>query len=177
MRVVIDSIPPEGIGFSEQHEREWLDNIPEFGAEGDTRIQGPISLSGRVSREGMNLRLRGEVSTELHTLCTRCGDEVVWPLHASFEVVLMPEREKPAAALADLSPEEMNQLYYQGPVVELDEYFRQELALEVPIQILCREDCKGLCPHCGVNFNRETCSCSQDQGDPRLAIFRKLKIK
>jgi len=176
MRVVIDSIPPEGISFSEEHAPEWLDNIPEFVAEGDTRIQGPITLSGRVSQEGMNLHLRGEVSTRLHTLCARCGDEVDWPLNASFELVLMPGQEKPVEALADLSPGEMDQLYYQGPVVELDEYFRQELALEVPIQILCRVDCKGLCPHCGVNFNRESCSCSKSEGDPRLAVFRRLKI-
>jgi uncharacterized protein len=174
--VVIDSIPPEGISFSERHEREWLDNIPEFSAAGDTRIEGPIVLSGRVSQEGMNLRLRGEVATEFHTLCTRCGDEVNWPLKACFELVLMPGQEKPAPELADLSPEEMSQIYYQGPVVELDEYFRQELALEIPIQILCREDCRGLCPRCGANFNRETCSCAKDPGDPRFAIFRNLKI-
>ena len=177
MRVVVDSIPPEGIAFSEERGREWLTNIPEFSSGGETYLRGPIRLSGRVSQESQNLRLRGEVSARIHTLCARCGDEVDWPLQTAFELVLMPGQEKAMEEAADLSPEELDHLYYQGPVVELDDYFREEVALGIPIQVLCRENCRGLCPRCGANFNRETCSCAPTQGDPRLEKLRNLKIK
>lgn len=177
MKVVVDKIPPEGIVFSEEHPPEWLTNIPEFSQSGETYIQGRILLSGRVSREGQNLRLRGEVATRLHTFCARCGDEVEWPLAGSFDLVLMPGQPKRPEEELELTPEEMDRLYFEGPEVELDEYFREELALEIPIQILCREDCRGLCPQCGANWNRESCACAQGGDDPRLDVLRKLKIK
>ena len=179
MRVVVDSIPPDGIAFAEEHGREWLTNIPEFSRGGETYIQEPIRLSGRVSQEGRNLRLKGEFSTRIHTLCARCGDEVDWPLQGIFDLVLMPGLDKSLEEedLDEMSPEEMDHLCYQGPVVELDDYFREELALEIPIQVLCREDCRGLCPQCGANLNRETCSCPKTDGDPRLSILRNLKVK
>lgn len=177
MKVVVDKIPPEGIAFSEEHPPEWLTNIPEFSQPGDTYIQDRILLSGQVSREGQNLRLRGEVATRLHTFCTRCGDEVEWPLGGSFDLVLMPGKPRRPEEEVGLTPEEMDHLYFEGPEVELDQYFREEVALGIPIQTLCREDCRGLCPRCGVNWNRESCACAQSEGDPRLGILRKLKIK
>lgn len=176
MKVVVDKIPAEGIVFLEEHPPEWLTNIPEFAEPGETYIRGPIRLSGQVSREGQNLRLRGQVETELHTFCTRCGDEVDWPLRGSFDLVLMPGKPRRPEEEVGLTPEEMDHLYYEGPEVELDEYFREEIALDLPIQILCREDCRGLCPQCGANWNREQCACATDEGDPRLEILRKLKL-
>ncbi|MBQ3561654.1 MAG: DUF177 domain-containing protein, partial [Oscillospiraceae bacterium] len=46
--------------------------------------------------------------------------------------------------------------------------------LEVPFQLLCREDCKGLCPVCGSDLNEKTCNCNQKQIDPRLEKLKML---
>ena len=177
MKVVVDNIPPEGLVFSEDHDPEWLTNIPEFQEAGDTTLHGPIRLSGRVTLEGQNLRLQGEVTVRLHTLCTRCGDEVDWPLGGAFELVLMPKRPEQPPEEQELTPGDMDHLYYQGPEVQLDDYFREELALDVPLQMLCQEDCRGLCARCGANLNREKCSCTQPAVDPRLKKLLDLKIK
>jgi uncharacterized protein len=52
---------------------------------------------------------------------------------------------------------------------------REQFYLALPMKPLCREDCKGLCPICGVNRNRETCSCRSEWVDPRMEALRKLK--
>jgi uncharacterized protein len=44
------------------------------------------------------------------------------------------------------------------------------------VKVVCGEDCKGLCPKCGANLNRETCDCEKDWEDPRFAALKKLKI-
>ena len=54
---------------------------------------------------------------------------------------------------------------------------REQLYLALPMKPLCREDCKGLCPNCGTNWNRGTCDCKQGWEDPRLAALNKLKAE
>ena len=61
-------------------------------------------------------------------------------------------------------------------MADLAPFFREEIALAVPVQILCKEDCRGLCPSCGANLNLAPCNCVQKTGDPRLAVLRQLKL-
>jgi len=53
--------------------------------------------------------------------------------------------------------------------VELDSYLREAFVVDLPIAAVCREDCRGLCPTCGINRNEGTCECDQRRIDPRLA--------
>jgi uncharacterized protein len=52
----------------------------------------------------------------------------------------------------------------------------EQVFLALPTRPLCDEECRGLCPQCGVNRNAGQCSCTVDAGDPRLAVLRGLKI-
>jgi uncharacterized protein len=51
---------------------------------------------------------------------------------------------------------------------------REQFYLAIPMRPLCREDCKGLCPHCGTNWNTGTCACDVRWQDPRLAGLQSL---
>ncbi len=52
----------------------------------------------------------------------------------------------------------------------------EEFMLSLPMRPVCKENCQGLCPTCGINLNENSCACTQDEGDPRLAALRTLKI-
>ena len=65
---------------------------------------------------------------------------------------------------------------YRGDEVDLDDYLRGLIAVSLPVKVVCGEDCKGLCPKCGANLNRETCDCEKQWEDPRFAVLKKLKI-
>jgi uncharacterized protein len=67
--------------------------------------------------------------------------------------------------------------YYQGEGLELEDVLREQVLLAVPIKQLCRETCKGLCPQCGKNLNRETCDCAAPQLDARWSALKDLKDK
>jgi uncharacterized protein len=174
----VAQIPEGGREFKEDFPREWLTNIPEFSDDtSSTHLTGPIQVSGRVELEGENLRLTGHVRAELSTLCTRCGEPISYPLAGDFRLLLLKSRGEKAPAELELTPQDLDRGYYDGVMVDLAPFFQEEVALQVPVQTLCREDCKGLCPHCGANLNTESCACGQEPGDPRLAVLRGLKIE
>ena len=61
-----------------------------------------------------------------------------------------------------------------GDSFELDEIIREQLILNMDMTVLCREDCKGLCPKCGRNLNEGDCGCDRTEIDPRLAKLKQL---
>jgi uncharacterized protein len=66
--------------------------------------------------------------------------------------------------------------YYEGDGLLLEDVLREQLLLASPVKLVCREDCKGLCPQCGTNLNTVTCNCQQP-GDARWAALSELKNK
>ena len=58
--------------------------------------------------------------------------------------------------------------------INMDMLLEKELMSLVPVQILCRPDCKGLCKVCGANHNYEECSCDDSVPDPRLSVFANI---
>ena len=72
--------------------------------------------------------------------------------------------------------EDLGLSYYSTDEIDLAPLIAEQVMLALPTRPLCSDDCRGLCASCGVNWNRETCSCSKATGDPRMAIFRTLKV-
>jgi uncharacterized protein len=72
----------------------------------------------------------------------------------------------------DLSERDMVVAYYDGVRLDLGEMIREQFFLSVPLKRLCREDCRGLCPACGINRNAASCACVVQGGEPRLAGWR-----
>jgi uncharacterized protein len=176
LRVLAAQVPEEGKEISEDLPREWLTNIPEFASDEDTHLEGPIRVRGRVMREGENLRLQGQVAADLVTFCTRCGETIHYPLSGKVEVTLIKGEEPARDDEHELTPEEAASTYYDGVEADLAPFFQEEVAIQVPIQPLCRPDCAGLCALCGTNLNIDKCNCEHKEADPRLAVLRNLKL-
>ena len=95
--------------------------------------------------------VKAEVTAQADTRCSRCLEPVRIPVKAEVD------------ALFDRNPDpEDPDLYsYEASTVELTDAIRDALLLELPLRILCSEDCKGLCPVCGINLNQSTCTCQE----------------
>ena len=121
---------------------------------------------GRVVNEAGVLRLEGELTAPLQCVCDRCGAEFdstkVTPLHATL--VETDDGENPELFLID------------GNEIDLDEILVTDFVLDMETKFLCREDCKGLCPHCGKNLNLGPCGCGKEI-DPRFAVLEQLLDK
>ena len=134
----------------------------------DLVFQDP--LRGRLTFEhgGDVLSIHGRLHTRLNVACARCLADVDYPLdmaveeHFPIEDVLHPSR--PRAAHEEWETQVSSVVYLeQGrPILDLDEMMRQLLISEIPIQVLCREDCAGLCPQCGANRNLSVCACREE---------------
>ncbi len=163
----VKQIPPEGLDLAEAlkpgevHVQDGDDFVLEDGGS----LRCHVEL-----RDEDTLYVSGRLGARLGLLCGRCLDPFALPLDKQMEVFLLPHREgQEEEDEVELSERDMVVGYYRNHRVDLGELVREQLYLAVPLKRLCREDCKGLCPSCGINKNRESCSCPAVPGDLRLA--------
>ena len=136
----------------------------EFG--GCCPVQEPVTAKGEVKNSAGVLLMQGTVETTLHGVCDRCAKpflrDVVFPLHAVLATEL--ESEDDADAWVFL---------LENDCADLTDIIRTTFVLNMDTQLLCKEDCKGLCCRCGKDLNEGPCDC-QPEADPRLAVLKQL---
>lgn len=152
-----------------------------FDLEGeDFRIVAPVNLTAEVRKDSEKVRLVGRVTTTLEADCGRCLEPFAIPVDAPFDLLFLPDATRPAGAASaedEVQDADVGVAFYKEDTIDLGEVMREQFFLALPMKPLCRPDCQGLCPMCGVNRNRETCSCKSEWVDPRLAGLRKLLDK
>lgn len=130
-----------------------------------------VTISGEFWYDGQNYIVKGTVKTEGEYACTRCLKPVAHEQLVPFEEAWQEYSSRKAAAA------EGDELYCDGETIDLIELVRETLIINEPSQVLCQDDCKGLCPHCGADLNMSDCSCETDVIDPRFAVLRTMLDK
>ena len=104
--------------------------------------------------------------------CSRCLERYEQPLHIEIEEAFIPTVD--IATGTPLQIDEMDEavLISEQHILDLSEILRQSILLALPMTPLCKPDCKGFCPICGANLNYETCTCQEEELDPRWAALR-----
>ncbi len=129
--------------------------------------KGPVSLHIR-NIGGRKLLLTGNMKATLHIPCARCLEPVAYPFDLDVDEELDMSRQEERAGDPDEQP------YIDGYNLDVDQLLSNELLLNLPMKVLCKEDCKGICNRCGTNLNYGTCSCDQSSPDPRMAVIQDL---
>jgi uncharacterized protein len=139
----------------------------------ENRIQCHIEVGLR--RTGDTFYIHIDLSGTFSTACHRCLEPTAYKVTPSFDLVVQKAdpRAKPEA---EPSAEDFVRLPAGQNRLSLDEYVYENLVVNIPMQIFCRDECRGLCSGCGVNLNRETCKCSVSP-DARWDELRKIKDK
>ena len=146
--------------------------------EGDEfLILTPTTFQAEVRKDKEKVRLVGRVRTMLELTCSRCLDPFPLPVDAKFDILFLPASANVGVAEGEVQEEDVGVSVYKDDVIDLTEVMREQFYLAMPMKPLCREDCRGLCPVCGINRNRETCSCQPVWVDPRFEALRSLKEK
>ena len=131
----------------------------------------PVLLS--LTNEGeRKLNISGKVTLEIVIPCSRCLEDVTEEFDLDFERnvdMALSESERMAAL------DEHN--YIDGYDLDVDKLVYGEILMNWPMQVLCKEDCKGICSHCGKDLNEGPCSCEQESPDPRMAAIRDIFSK
>jgi uncharacterized protein len=153
---------------------------------GDLRQRTALETSGRADlveeHHGKHevvrdIRLKGKLETSIEVACARCVEPVVIRVKRSFDLLYRPLGTDAGQEELSITDAEAEIGYYQGEGVLLEDTLREQVLLAVPLKTVCREDCKGLCPHCGKNLNEGACSCSDEVEDPRWAPLKEIRGK
>lgn len=174
MKINVMSIPEEGLSVQFSKDKDWTGQVfadhknPGFSLD-------RVDIAATLRRVRQTLYLEGTLRTEVETACSRCLEAARLPIGAPFKYILAPaQAEHPEEQ--ELNAEDMDFVYYQDDLIDLDPLITEQILLQIPMKILCREDCQGLCPHCGINRNTDLCQCHAERIDSRLAVLKKLKV-
>lgn len=137
----------------------------------DVEFAGPVAIALRASYAGSGeVVVRGRVEAGLVQECRRCLEPVPGTLREELTLVFAPGD-------ADSAEDDGDVRRFKENAAELDlsDAVREEIVLAIDPYVVCDPDCRGLCPRCGANRNTETCSCTDEEKDPRWDALRALK--
>ena len=137
-------------------------------------VKGRAELSGELFREGAKTHLRGTVTSEVDLLCTRCAKRLTRALKIDFEDVFVDASGETRDKDLEIPVSDLNEQLVAENEIDLSEVIREQILLNLPEQVLCKEDCKGLCPQCRANLNLKDCDCGEEDIDPRWAALKDL---
>ena len=115
----------------------------------------PVTFSGTYMLADETVVLRGTARALIESRCARCLSPALTEVSADVEEAFVRDTGEERQPGDD-------QYVYSGHVLELDDAVRPALLLELPSRVLCKEDCRGLCPQCGQDMNVQSCSCRRE---------------
>jgi uncharacterized protein len=159
------------------HERVEQVYPPEaLGADQESwSVLAPATLAFDIYKDADRFRLVGALQTVLELSCSRCLEPFRWPVDAAFDLRYQPLAPPPPEGEREVQEDDLSSAFYEDETIDLGQLMREQCYLAVPMKPLCREACRGLCPQCGTNMNREPCACSRAWDDPRLAPLKSLR--
>lgn len=137
-----------------------------------------INCKAILKESADHVYLQGQFSTNLETPCDFCLAPAELNLDKEFEIKLVADQKLTSEPTGDLKIplHGMDTESFDGHEINLATIFEDQLLLELPLSIKCKESCKGVCSSCGMNLNQGSCSCKTDNKDNPFAVLSQLKL-
>ena len=135
----------------------------------------PLEVRATAELVEGQIRIYGNLHTRVEMVCARCLDTVVEEISRDYDLFYRP--------MAAINPDDELKLhlddteiaFFEGEGLFLTDVLAEQVLLAIPMKVICRSDCRGLCPHCGANLNTDECRCEAHVPDSRLAPLARLK--
>ncbi len=170
MRIELENLEGSKGDFAYVYNPEELNPVDER-----VKLTAPATVNGKVRLSGNEVFVNGHFDTRAQVECDRCLKPIELPVSADFELEYITGSEYESTAVAELTEAEMSVAVFDGEALDVDEIVKEQILLAVPTRVLCGEDCKGICPECGVDRNTGECNCETKEIDPRWAALKNLK--
>ena len=141
----------------------------------EAQLLTPIRVTGNLTGHIAHTDVKGKIEAGLEIECTRCLQKIDKKFEIPFEAAFVAPENYTQAKEAELRAEDLDVSVIEGNEIDLTELVREQILLNLPEQIFCREDCKGLCEKCGANRNLINCNCLEVEIDPRWAALKNLR--
>ena len=170
MRIELENLEGGKGDFAHVYQPDDLNPVDER-----VSLSQPATVSGKVRLAGNEVFVNGHVEARAKVECDRCLRPVETPVDTDFALEYITGSEYESSGVAELTEAEMSVSVFDGQGVDVDEIVKEQILLAVPTRLLCREDCKGICPECGTDRNTGDCNCATNDIDPRWAALKNLK--
>lgn len=170
MRIELENLEGGKSDFAHVYQPDDLNPVDER-----VSLTQPATVSGKVRLAGNEVFVNGHVETRAQVECDRCLQPVETPVNAEFALEYISGSEYESSGAAELTEAEMSVSVFDGKAIDVDEIVKEQILLAVPTRMLCREECRGICPECGTDRNTGDCSCATNDIDPRWAALKNLK--
>ncbi len=167
--IAVSDIPADGREYTFDDQTLWRE-----GCEAYSLAVKPgrdlVAKATIMPQSDGGILVRGTLTGSVVMPCDRCAGSYEVEIDEQYDLFeQLPEGETGEAPRVREVSGELQ--------LDIGALLWEEFALSLPVKPLCSEECKGVCPGCGKDLNTESCECSGDEGDERLAVFRNLKIK
>jgi uncharacterized protein len=166
MKIDIRQIKPEGSEFHFSESAEELE-ISTVGVKFPSAIETDLT----ATLTGDEIIFQGEAYTEVEIECSRCLENFDLPIEARLQFVVQMIDSAQELSSED---EDFEVIPKTQTTLDISQRVREGILLTLPLKPLCSEDCKGLCPMCGINLNENDCDCMPDKTDERWDALKKL---
>jgi len=144
----------------------------EYSLADDWRLEADVHKSSRAV-----IQIVGTIRGTVQVFCDRCLKSFDCPIQTSFNICMLPVPTDLQEHDLELEEDELNENYYVEPSIDLKQIVREQIILDLPLKMVCAEDCAGLCYKCGANLNESSCQCDPGERDPRWSMLLELKKK
>ncbi len=153
-------------------------DVPAGQIDFDSKLKQSSNLHAEGSAQLLNqslgeIRVTGDLTVAIEGTCDRCVEPAAYSVENHFDLIYMPAEEAASGGEEEIDEAAVEVGYYQGSGLELNDVLREVVLLALPMRLVCRDDCKGICPVCGQNRNQVECLCEQKPADDR---WNKLKL-
>lgn len=140
--------------------------IDDVGVDGGKLFRKPVDVKAVFTSFSGSVKLQLGLTAEMTVRCDRCSKQFIYPIDLVLNHVLVPElsNEDDEGEMIEVDVANFN----------LDELAYSDIMLSMPTKILCRDDCRGICPQCGKELNEGDCDCDKRKIDPRLEALQQL---
>lgn len=170
--ISLKDLPSEGEDYRVVEQAVWEDPIAEFNLP--YTVTESLQADTHISPQDKGYLIQGDFRGTIQIPCDRCAEPSGLFLAAHFSIF---EESDPSLSEEDLLGPKF--LYLENNIwfLDLAGVLWEQFLLNVPFKHVCSEQCRGICLVCGRNLNLGNCGCEAEEGDPRLAVFRSLKIE
>jgi len=173
MIIKIDTIPSTGFHAKLEESGE---NFRKVFRKSGYILTGPVRAALDLTVSKGSIYIDGRVRASFKAHCDRCLEEFSFKIDTP--VALCFTRLSGVKGEVELKAADMDVSVLRGDEIDTSDVLISQLAMELPLSSLCRDDCRGLCPGCGADLNNEPCRCvAEDKIDARLAALRNFKVK
>jgi len=166
MIIEIDRLSEEELKISQDFDFLSKDLVDE-----NVVFRKPVHADISIKRIQEEIFIKGQVTTQLSFICSRCLSPYEMPVDSQFDLVYLSEEIEELGE--QLEEGDMNRFFYMSPAIDILDVVLEQVNLTFPIKPLCSKDCRGLCPICGKSEKDGDCQCVTHDSDHHLD---KLKI-